>query len=116
MKICETHWAKLRQALKDRGIDHLGAKTGEEAFQNITDQLDGTKTEYDPLMDCNMMIWSAGIEMGGLYLMDKKEDGSSHCPICEAVQNDCGDEKYWIDGPADAALSHCRELRLVSLN
>lgn len=113
MKICPGHWGKLRAALDARGIGHLGAKSGEEAVSNITEQLEGGSPAYDPLMDCNNMIWSRGLEAGGLYLMGQKEDGSHYCPICEAISHGAGDEKFWIDGPADAVLGHCRKLRLV---
>ena|SRR3990172_1832585 len=116
--MCQVHWNKLRAALAARGIDHLGAKNGQELLENVKTELVGGKPDYDPLMDCNNMIFSRGLEMGGLYLMGRKEDGSSYCPICEATTHQTAyskedHEKYWIDGPADAALAQCRELGLV---
>jgi hypothetical protein len=118
MRICQDHWDKLRGALKERGIDHLGAQSGVELMENIKTTFDGGQPNYDPLIDCNNMIWSRGLEMGGLYLMNTKEDGSSYCPICEAIVYQPSytredHERYWIDGPADAALAHCRMLGLI---
>lgn len=64
-------------------------------------------------MSCNNMIFAEGLRGGGLYLMGAKPDGSQYCPICEAITNGAGDEKYWIDGPADGCLTHARDLGLV---
>jgi hypothetical protein len=121
MKICKPHWDKLRTALRERGIDHLGAKSGKEAADDAVTELQGGDPEYDPTMACNNMIWSQGLKMGGLYLMSQKEDGSEYCPICEAIahmQPPSGmtkeeQERSWIDGPADAALAESRRRGLV---
>jgi hypothetical protein len=112
MKICETHWAKLRQAIRDRGLYHLVAKSGEAAADNIKAEAQGLPHDYDPLMDCNMMIMSAGLKDGGLRLLTPKEDGSHYCPVCEAEAHGVpvGD---WINGPADCALQLAREKGLV---
>lgn len=117
MKICEPHWDKLRTAIKDRGIDHLGAKNGKDAVDNVAEELQGGQPDYDPTMACNMMIWNQALKMGGLYLMGQKEDGSEYCPICEAIAHMSPppgmtkeqQERSWIDGPADAALDECRK-------
>lgn len=120
MKICPEHWAKVRAAVESRGMGHLGAKTGEQAAKDAESQLRGEETSYDPLMACNWMITSRALESGGLYLMTPKPDGSDHCPLCEAIEHRPEgktieeSERYWIDGPADAALAHCRERGLLS--
>jgi hypothetical protein len=113
MKICPNHWQELRAALDDRGIGTIGAKSGEEAHENVMTELEGGQAPYDPLMSCNMMIWSNGLRAGGLYLMGQKEDGSAYCPICEAVAHGHGDDAYWINSPADAALEECRKRGLA---
>ena len=122
MRICQDHWDKLKAAIKDRGLDHLVAKSGEEAaamIAMITARLSGDKSQYDPLVDCHWMISRKGLEEGGLYLMGQKEDGSPYCPICVALAHLPDDVTleeavaYWIDGPANAALEHCRKLGLV---
>lgn len=119
MKICSDHWEKLRVAIDERGLSRLVAQSGEQAMENIKEELEGGDPPYDPLMACNNMIWAEGLRLGGLYLMSQKEDGSQYCPICEALLHKLDDvsvelfEDYWIKGPADAVLRHCREQGLI---
>jgi hypothetical protein len=119
MKICQTHWDKLKSAIDDRGIGHLGAKSGEQALDNAVEEIEGRPADFDPIMSCNYMIWNHALEMGGLYLMGKKDDDSDFCPICEAVAHKPDDseaqwvEDYWIQGPAEAAMKECRERGLA---
>ena len=113
MRICQTHWDKLRAALKERGLDHLGAKSGKEAVDDAVTQLSGGDTDYDPTMACFYMISSKGLEIGGLYMMGTDEQGNERCPICECVAHGAGDENFWINGPADAALAEARSRKLV---
>lgn len=113
MQICKEHWEKLRAAIEKRGLSHLVANSGEQAFENIISELSGENAPHDPLMSCNWMIHGQALERGGLYLMGQKEDGTAYCPICEAISHGAGDEKFWIDGPAEAELTFCREQGLV---
>jgi hypothetical protein len=121
MQICQIHWDKLRAAIKDRGIDHLGAKNAKQAYDDMEKQVLSIPSDYDPLMSCNWMIQSKGLKMGGLYIMGQKDDGSHYCPICEAIVHKPDDaevqwvEDYWIQGPADAALEECRKLGLAPM-
>lgn len=112
MKFCQSHWSKLRAAMVDRGIGHLGAQSGEQAIENMTTELAGGKPDYDPLMDAHWMITNRALEIGGLNLMTSKEDGSDHCPVCEALSHGASAEN-WIDGPADAVLEACRDKGLA---
>jgi hypothetical protein len=122
MRICQPHWDKLRTAIKNRGLSHLGAKSGEEAITDAVTELKGGTPDYDPLMSCHWMITSQALKMGGLYLMGAKPDGTEYCPICEAVAHmnppegmtKEQQELSWINGPADAALEECRRLGIVS--
>lgn len=108
MKICQNHWDRLRQAVEDRGIGHLGARDAQSAFGNMVTDLEGRSAENncDPLMACNYMIWSKGLEVLGLELMSEKD----RCPICEALK---AYEEWWISGPADAVLEECKEQGLI---
>lgn len=125
MKICEDHWTKLKKALEDRKILHRAAANGEKATEELRRQIDGTATPetYDPLMDCANMVYAQGLNAGGLYLLN-----GDYCPVCEALKHCPRDaegpdgeifadeeaiEKFWIDGPADAALQYCQENDLV---
>ena len=112
MKICQNHWDALRKALDDRGIGHLGAKTGQQAMAAVVTELEGreAENEFDPLMGCNWMIFSKAIEVCGMGLMGWVQDGSDKCPICESVKLH---EQWWIDGPADAMLKEAQEKGLV---
>lgn len=130
MQMCQDHWDKLKQAIKDRGLDHLGAKNAQEIIQDAKDQIAGKETGFDPLMACNWMIHSKALEVGGMQLLFPNEDGSLKCSICEAIKHRHDSysqqelaaygevtlemvEKFWIDGPADSVLERCRELGLV---
>jgi hypothetical protein len=121
MHICALHWDKLRAAIKERGIDHLVARSGKEVIDAAVEELQGGDPSFDPLMSCNYMIWNQGLKMGGLYLMGQKSDGSEYCPICEALVHMAPppgmtkeqQERSWIDGPADMALDECRKRGLV---
>lgn len=119
MQICKTHWDKLREAIATRGLDHLGAKSGEEAISDAVATLEGEDTAFDPLMSCNWMIHNRALEIGGLYLISLKQDGTHYCPICEAIEH-ADDmtvqelETYWINGPADSVLETAREMGLVA--
>ena len=108
MKICQSHWDKLRARLDELGIGHLGAKSGEDAMKNIVTELEGrgAENDYDPLMDCNNMIFSQGLKVVGLGLMGQTEG----CPICESVKLY---EEDWINGPAQAAFAYCQAHGLV---
>jgi len=111
----------LRAAIKERGIDHLCAKTGQEAHRDM--QLDieqrGQEHEYDPLMSCYWMIMNRGMEIGGLYMLRNNEDGSQRCPVCEASKHKTDDqtteyvEGFWTNGPADVVLKECQERGLI---
>jgi hypothetical protein len=128
--MCATHWAALRKAIADRGLDHLVAKSGEKAAERIKAELEGTATDtsYDPLMGAHNMIVSRSLQVGGLYMMALDESGNHRCPICEAMKHSRigpneGDfrdaahvESHWIDGPADAALAYCREQKLIEVH
>jgi len=111
MKFCDDHWAKLRAAISKRGLDHLVARGGKEAVDRLVDEVKGTETAatFDPLMCAHNMVASKALELGGLYMLT----GEDICPVCEAVKNECGDESYWIDGPADAALEEAKKIGMI---
>jgi hypothetical protein len=123
MKICDKHWTMLREAIQIRGLMHLVAKEGNEAAARIAEEIKGKEAPYDPLMSCNWMVTNEALRLGGLYLLNKADC----CPICEAMEKLNGTpmneakelwtsrevEMAWINGPADAALDHCREHQLL---
>lgn len=117
MKICAAHWQQLRDALDARGLTHLISKDGEALTEIVMDELNGVPKQergYDPLYDANMMIWSRALQMGGLYLMTQKADGSEYCPLCEVeVHLGEGMATEWINGCTEAIRKHCQEQGLV---
>lgn len=120
VKFCLPHWERLRAAINERGLTSLIARGGAAAAERTTDEFKGTATDatYDPLMACHWMITNRALEGLGLYVLTTKEDGSEYCPICEVLRrhpdpcpNGCtGDdvERYFINGPADAALEYVK--------
>lgn len=112
MQICQPHWDRLRTAIKERGLNHLGAQTGRDAVRNAVTELEGRgdENEFDPLMACNNMIMANGLRILGLGVMAVKEDGTHFCPICEATKVY---EEQWITGPSDSALQLAKEKGLV---
>lgn len=61
MNICQDHWDRLREAIKDRGLDHLVAPDGEIAVAQVKAELEAgeqTPTSYDPLMGAYWAIAS----------------------------------------------------------
>lgn len=122
MKCCQRHWDMLRSAVESRGLMHLTAKDSKTALENVVTELQGGDVPYDPLMSCWWMITNKALQLGGLYLMS-----GDLCPICEAVHHladlpieeggppagEAWVENEWVNGPADAALQHCREQGLT---
>lgn len=127
MKICQPHWDAMRAELKRLGIDHIGAKSGQEAMGTMVDQLERaqagdshapTDAEWDPLMAMNMNFWSRAMDVVGLAAMDP-EFG---CPLCHARADfdlhskpeGCGDpacgRPQMVGDPTDVAwITGCTE-------
>lgn len=115
MRICQTHWDAMRKAVEDRGMGHLGAKSGAELIAATVTELEGRsqENEYDPLMACHNMVTTRALEIVGLALLNPATGWN--CPICmimEMSRKAC--EQDFINGPADAALKECREKGLLS--
>ena len=113
MQFCQKHWDALHEAIKARGVDHLGAQNSQELMREIVTSLEGRddENEYDPLMDCHNMISTKAIEIVGLSLLDSTN--GEQCPVCSVMDVM---ETDWIDGPAEAALNHCISLGLIGTN
>lgn len=120
MKICQDHWQLMRDAIEERDMTVLVAKSGEAAFENEVRQLEeasitGTVSEqtiletFDPLMSMNWHWMNNALRCGGLYLMT-----GDHCPVCEFVKNQEGfDAKTEINAVADQMRFYCIEQKLI---
>lgn len=120
MKFCMKHWDELRQAMKDRGMWHLVASSGEKAAEQLENQLEtGTRAHnFDPLMAAHNSIVEHSIEAAGLAIMVNNEDGSERCPLCY-VQDNCGCKKLechflnWVPEVADVMKDEAIRLGLM---
>lgn len=111
MRMCQPHWERLRDAIRERGMYEFVASSGKEAASEMVAQLDGTEdpeTPFDPLMSAHWGITNQVLDRAGLYVMFPKEDGSERCPLCEVAEHG-GKPDEWINGESDAILQHFRE-------
>lgn len=88
MKICQAHWNMIRESVKSHGMDQLGPKSGEAAAENLTAELQGEPTQFDPNMSHHWHWSQLSLKYGGLYMMDmdlaaNPNNEGHRCPICE---------------------------------
>jgi hypothetical protein len=121
MKLCQSCWDKLKDAIESRGMMALVAKNGEIACKQVSAQIHGdTSTHnYDPLMSANFAIWNQALSSFGLSMM--AEDAP--CPLClkteieaNCTEPDCGKQTgdMWIEFAAEEQLAYCRNRGLVA--
>jgi hypothetical protein len=110
MRFCQPHWDQLRDAVRSRGLYDFVASSGKEAVARMAAQFEDASDgkPYDPLMAAHFMIVDRALELGGLYLMTQKEDGSEYCPLCE-MEAHGGDPAQWIDGATDFVLAEFQD-------
>lgn len=104
MKFCNEHWQMARDAVEDKGLTGLVAKSGEAAMEAQARELDEFrqkgeispqtfKETFDPLMSINWHFSGEALRCGGLYLMAQREDlenDGHYCPICEFEKHQPG--------------------------
>lgn len=117
MRFCQLHWDMCREAISQRGMEGLIAKSGEQAVKNAMAELEGEKPPFDPLMSMNWHWYSAALKNGGLYLMEQDPSGANeghYCPLCEFTKHAKGfDGKTEIEKVADQMAAWCREQGLI---
>jgi hypothetical protein len=74
--MCQSHWDKLREALKVRGLYGMVAKDGAQASRDLAEG------RPDPLMAAHNAIVGNALNTAGLAIMAANDDGSERCPIC----------------------------------
>ena len=143
MKICDTHWARMRAELDSLGLGRLGARSGEEAIAALARQLgdreaggsgEPTDDEWDPLMAMNFAFWSRALEVVGLEAMSEgfgcllcrvREDYDAHSrpdgcgvPGCsrERVTDPEPTDENWVKGCAQAMLAEARRRGLATVS
>lgn len=136
MRFCQTHWDKLRDAIKKRGVIEFVAIDGVEAAKQMQSEIQGerkTKQNFDPLMAAHWMIVNNAMDQlkyigqNPLILMvSDPERPQLECPICclnwLSLEHDraCTDPNCkkpkgltfddWIDKAADGAVSALNDL------
>ena len=107
MNWCKPHWDRLREAIKLRGLAHLGAQTTTELAENLEKEFNGKSAEFDPLTGCFWAINYRMLQDVGFYAMGR-------CPLCILVED--GQPELvdnWVNGSTDQALDYARENGLV---
>ena len=122
MQFCQQHWDSMREAVRLRGMEHLVARSGEEAVADLTAQLEGTATQqnWDPLMAAHWAILTRVMRSMGLAAL------GDFCPLCEvqssydwAVKNmnplpaEARSAQQWVDSCMDSMLEYARENKWV---
>ena len=117
MKFCQDHWSALKQAIEDKGMFYLVAKSDEDAVNNLRKDLKGEFAMFDPLMSSHNMIVSNAMAFGGLKILSMDESGNHYCPLCE-VKKHIGAEmdKEWIENATNGCLGYCKENNLLNHN
>ena len=113
MKMCQSHWDKLRAAIADRGLDKFVSADGLAAINALV------AGRPDPLLAAHNAIVGNAASKVGIAVMQQNEDGSDRCPICylkqlslAAPRCECGDPactpesraegfEQWIDFAAN---------------
>jgi hypothetical protein len=127
MKFCASHWEKLREAIKARGLWEFVAQDGDEVVRRVIDGLTAEKdarSNFEPLMGAHNAIVSNAMSNVGIELLVQNEDGSDKCPIC-FLQNlhdtNCKDKDCpgvffdrWIEHAADDQLDTAKKIGLVA--
>jgi hypothetical protein len=113
MNWCKPHWAQLRQAIIDKGMDEMGAQDGTAAAAEIKSQLEGNDEKFDPLLgswsriNARMAESLTNLGRGGELLLLK-------CPLCILVEDDQPDlVANWIEGVTDSAKQYAIEQGLL---
>lgn len=123
MKMCQKHWDMLRVEVVEQGMGEWIAQDGETAAAQLADALsrhEVTKVNYDPLMDCHMMVMNRAVGIAGVVVMTEEfgcpicffngrrnPDGSCPCtnPGCPGkAPGSVPDFETWIKGPDSCVL------------
>lgn len=80
MQLCADHWDKLREALKERGLDKYISANAEKAIEAVKED------RPDPLAAATFAIYGNALDFGGLDLLIPDAEGAEKCPICYLKQ------------------------------
>lgn len=117
IRMCTTHWDKLRAALTARGMDRFIAQTPEALAAKSQPGLSDAEAFEALLGAHNAILMNTTPIMGLAGLTGEAEV----CPICflKAQPCNCGDPKCserfegWIENAANDAVTRAKELGLI---
>jgi hypothetical protein len=110
MNWCKPHWDRLREIIKDKGLDQFGAKSAEAAAQDMVDQAEGKDTDFDPLMGSWARINARMIESPGC------RGRILECPLCILVHDGQPElVEGWLQGVTDSAYNHAVGTGLIKI-
>lgn len=108
MNWCKPHWDRLREIIKDKGLDKFGAQNAEEAHANMKSQIEGGEEPFDPLMGSWTRINCRMLESPGC------NGRILECPLCILVVDGQPNlVEDWLQGVTDDALEYALEKGLV---
>jgi hypothetical protein len=115
MRFCQTHWDRLREAIKNKGLNQFVSADGETLTEKIKKEVKEEVTIPDPLFAAHNAIVEAAIKQGGLYLLGKDEEGKDYCPLCEVNKyaKEEGADEDWIQGSTDDVLAYFTSKGLI---
>lgn len=128
--LCEDHWAKLRDKVKDAGLGRYVPQGGELAATMMGDQLqEGLRVgNWDPLTSCWFMITGNAMQIAGARLIGepglpgkcvicslnaaRNPDGSCPCPNPDCPGRAPGsieDFERWIDNAVEGQVNYAKQ-------
>lgn len=117
MRLCDTHFDCLKDALDARGLmDHV-PKTENDIQVEWDAQMQALATgdpsaaqeNTNPLTGATLGIYVNAVRAGGLYLVELKEDGSEYCPLCELEANCETTAQEWCDCAANEEFEFAKK-------
>lgn len=116
MNWCQPHWDRLRQALKDKGLDAFGAQDGKQAAQQMVAEIEGREHAFDPLMGS----WN---HLNAAMAESLKKQGRAmellqlRCPMCILVDDGQPElVENWIEGCTSEALKYALDNGLIKVH
>lgn len=106
MRICDTHWAELRQAIDSRGLTPFIAAGQTEAEERvrkmIVSKTGADRENFEPLLGATFSIANNALHQFGLSAAIVGE----RCPLCSLAT-------WWIERASREQLDTARRLGIL---
>lgn len=107
MRICDQHWAELRQAVDARGLSPFVADGPDEAEERVRNTMTSTTgadaSNFEPMIGALLSIANNALHQFGMSAAIVGE----RCPLCSLAT-------WWIERASREQLDTARRLGLVS--